>query len=170
MKRVGLALATLSLVLALSPISPAWAAGVWDPNEPGHRLDIRRVGAYEQADGRLRVTVSFHDRLRLRWFSSPTWPELPTLHVGFTHDREIRPYLFAIFFRDRSGRLTAAMCESGSGCGQGRVSRPNAFTVRAWFGAVDHWPRAGWSFLGRSTLGMGQDAVLLDRTRWGRVT
>ncbi len=60
----------LAVVLALGfivlgPI-PAQAGSVWDPNEPGHRLDIRWVGVYQQPDGLMRVTISFHDRVRVR--------------------------------------------------------------------------------------------------------
>jgi hypothetical protein len=43
----------------------AVAGGVWDPNEPKTRLDIRWVGVVAQ-DGRFRVTITFHHRVRFR--------------------------------------------------------------------------------------------------------
>jgi hypothetical protein len=168
MKRIGLALASLSLALALLPSTPARAAGVWDPNEPIHRLDIRWVGAYEQADGRLRVTIAFYDPVRLRWFDPPNFYRLSTLVVAFTPDRDERPFMFGMFAR-RGDRLIAAMCESGSNCSGAVVRRPNPFTIRAWFDAFDVSPRAGWSFRGMSWRESG-GVDLLDRTRWGTVT
>lgn len=168
MKRAGVALVTVSLALALLPMSPAHAGGVWDPNEPIHRLDIRWVGAYEQADGRLRVTITFYDRVRMRWFRPFDFGSLTTLVVAFTQDRDQRPFMFGLFFR-HAGRLKAAMCESGSNCGRARITRPNPFTIRAWFEPFDVLPRAGWSFVGRSWRGShGVDP--LDHTRWGMVT
>jgi hypothetical protein len=55
----------LAVVLALGSIMlspvPAHAGSVWDANDPAHRLDIRWVGVYQQADGRIA-----RDRLLLR--------------------------------------------------------------------------------------------------------
>jgi hypothetical protein len=168
MKRVGLALVTLSLAVTLLAVSPAHAGGAWDPNEPIHRLDIRWVGAYEQADGRLRVTITFYDPVRLRWFERLRFGSLSTLVVAFTPDRDQRPFMFGLFGR-RGDRLIAAMCESGSNCGGARVRRPNRFTIRAWFDEFDALPGAGWSFRGFSWRGSG-GRDLLDRTRWSTVT
>lgn len=49
----------LSLASIISTATPAHAGSVWDPNEPGHRLDIRWAGVTIQADGRMRVTITF---------------------------------------------------------------------------------------------------------------
>jgi hypothetical protein len=167
MKRVGIALVTL-LALTLFPASPARAASVWDPNEPIHRLDMRWVGAYEQADGRLRVTITFYDRVRLRWFDRSRSGTLSTLVIEFTPERDHRPFMFGLFARRRD-RLVAAMCESGSSCGGARVTRPNPFTIRAWFDPLDVLPRAGWSFRGRSWRDPG-GIDGLDRTASGNLT
>jgi hypothetical protein len=43
---------------------PARAGGVWDPNDPGHHLDIRWAGIYELPDDRFMTTVVFYDRVR----------------------------------------------------------------------------------------------------------
>jgi hypothetical protein len=167
MKRFRVGLIGLLVFAALAP-TPVRAASVWDPNEPIHRLDIRWVGAYEQADGRLRVTVVFYDPVRLRWFERLRFGTLSTLVVAFTPNRSEPPFMFAVFGHSENGLVTA-MCESGSNCGGGHMTRPNRFTIRAWYEPFDVLPRAGWSFRGRSWRHSG-GVDPLDRTVWGRVT
>jgi hypothetical protein len=165
MGRLGLVSLTLAF-LVLAPL-PAHAGSVWDANEPIHRLDIRWVGATMQADGRLRVTVTFYDQVRVRWFrqTESWWPSRPGLVVGSTIDRSVRPYMFIMFFRNQRGRLKAIICEGGSGCGPvTRVKRPNAITVRARFDLAPYFPHAGWFFRAWSANYSGE---ILDRTGWG---
>jgi hypothetical protein len=164
---VKAAVALLSLIV-LAP-APAQAGSVWDPNETGHQLDIRWVGAYQQLDGRMRVTVSFYDRTRIRWFSGGS-PFNANLLVGFTHDRNVTPpYWFALFVRNRHNRLSAWLCESGSGCfGPARVQRVDRDTIRARISNPDYGPASGWDFRGSS---LTRDThALIDRTRWARFT
>lgn len=83
-------LRAVPLALALLMVAPslASAGSVWDPNDPAYGLDIRWTGVYVQADGKMRVTMSFHAPVRLRWFNrSNDWTRV---FVGFT-DRPIRP-------------------------------------------------------------------------------
>jgi hypothetical protein len=167
MKRAGVALVTMSLALALLPRSPAHAGGVWDPNEPIHRLDIRWIGAYEQADGRLRVTVTFYDPVRLRWFAPADISSLHRMTVWFAEDRHALPGIVIAVFARRGNRLVAGMCVDGSGCGSGILRRPDRYTLRAWFDPFDLLPHAGFVFRGRSIRPRGS---LLDRTELGTVT
>jgi len=167
MKRPGVGLVSLALALVVLAPLPARAGSVWDPNEPIHRLDIRWVGATMQADGRLRVTVTFYDRVRIRWFrhTDSFWPQRPSMVVGATTDRAIDPYMFAMFFRDQHGRLKAILCEGGSGCGPvTAVTRPNAITIRARFELLPWFPTDGWHFRAWSANYRGE---ILDRTGWG---
>lgn len=154
--RVGVAAIAALLVVAIP--TPSHADGVWDPDEPGHRLDIRWVGVYQEDDGRFRVTITFYDRVRPRWFHQ--WRASAT--VGLTTDPEHEWWVyFAHFFRD-SGRLKARLCESGSTCGSDvRVSRPNAQTIRVRFAGGSDWDFSGWT---------GRDPPWIDRTRWQKVT
>jgi hypothetical protein len=153
----------------LGPI-PAHAGSVWDANDPGHRLDIRWVGAYQQADGRMRVTVAFYDRVRIRWFNGGRDPSKATLGVGFTDDyKRIGPYFFALFVRNRHGGLSVWLCESGSSCsGPARVGRPDGMTIRARIQNFDYGPAPGWDFRG---LSQTKDLKrVIDRTHWAVFT
>jgi hypothetical protein len=162
------AAAVLLSLIVLAP-GPARAGSVWDPNEPGHRLDIRWVGAYQQLDGRLRVTVSFYDRTRIRWFNGGS-PFHANLLVGFTDDRIIAPpFLFALFVRNRHNRLSAWLCESGSSCnGPVHVRRVDRDTIRARIPNPDWGPAAGCDFRGFSRT--PDSNALIDRTRWAKLT
>jgi len=170
----------LAVVLALGSIilspMPAHAGSVWDVNDPGHRPDIRWVGAYQQADGRLRVTVSFYGRVRNRWFNRPVGvlaglgPWSANLRVGFTDDRTIGEYWFALFQRTRHRGLIAWLCESGSGCsGPAHVGRPDRRTIRARIPTFTGFgPAPGWFFRGVSRT--HDLKTVIDRTRWGILT
>lgn len=160
----------LAFVVACGVIlaSPAQAASVWDANEPGHRLDIRWVGVYEQSDGRMRVTVTFYDRVRLSWFKEAgSWH---ALSVGFTDDPQIRPYFFLDAFV-RNHRLKARLCESGSACVVSGVSRPNGATLRTRIGFDDgRGPHSGWRFRATSARTTSEPPRIIDKTAWGKVT
>jgi hypothetical protein len=168
-------LRAISLALALVIVTPtvALAGSVWDPNDPGYGLDIRWVGVYVQADGRMRVTMSFHTPVRLRWFNLEN--DWKRVYVGFT-DRPIPPYYWVGFFRKRSGGLFAQLCEGGSGCtGIVRVRRPDRFTIRARVDLFPSWgPNVGWSFRGITTKARPEPPrhrpLVIDRTVWGTVT
>jgi hypothetical protein len=168
MRRLGSAIVIASLALVLLPATPARAASVWDPDDPIYRLDIRWVGAYEQADGRIRLTISFHHRVRLRWFEPLQMGTFSTLVVSFSADRNQEAFTFALFGRE-NGRLVAAMCEDQEGCGRGLLRRPNRRTIRAWFDPGALTPHAGWAFRARSWRHSG-GVDPLDRTAWGMVT
>lgn len=152
-------------VLAASPVR---ASSVWDRNEPGHRLDIRWVGVYEQSDGRIRVTATFYDSVRLSWFKETgSWH---ALSVGFTDDPQIGPYFFLDVFV-RNHRLKARLCENGSACTVARVSRPNGATLRTRIGFDDgRGPHSGWRFRGTSALTTSNPPRVIDKTAWGKVT
>jgi hypothetical protein len=157
----------LALALALGSIVmgplPARAGGMWDPNESGHRLDMRWVGVYFEADGRFRVTVTFYDRVRVRWFAQR---DQFTLSVDFQATPNSGSFFYVTFFRSHY-RLWAQLCEAGSSCGPiTRAVRPNAITVRAWARPV-YGPFLGWSFRGSSNR---RDRSVIDRTAWGVVT
>jgi hypothetical protein len=169
MRRLGVEIVSVALLLAVFTPTPARAGGVWDPNEPIHRLDIRWIGAYEQpSDGLLRVTVVFYDRLQRRWFG----PVLPARSSSMVVRFESPYDQIARMAIGRGGpRLVAAMCES-VGCVRSRVARPNPFTIRAWFDVGDlffSFPHAGWRFRGRSARGTDASRTL-DLTQWGTVT
>ena len=152
---VVLAFATI----VMAPVS-ARAGSVWDPNEPGHRLDIRWIGVYQQADGRMRITMTFHDHVRIRWFG--TRAGRASASVGFTNDRSISPFWFVYLFQNRHHRLSARLCEGGSNCGTVvRVGRPNAVTIRTWIRPLYGLSFSGFSFKGFSNF---------DSTTWGVVT
>jgi hypothetical protein len=148
--------------------NPARAASVWDSNEPGHRLDIRWIGVYEQSDGRIRVTATFYDRVRVSWFKEvPAWH---ALSVGFTDDPQIGPYFFLDVFV-KNHRLKARLCESGSACVTARVSRPNRATLRTWIGFSDgRGPHSGWRFRATSARTTSDPPRVIDKTAWGKVT
>jgi hypothetical protein len=76
--------------------------GMWDPNESGHRLDMRWVGVYFEADGRFRVTVTFYDRVRMRWFAQR---DQFTLSVDFQATRN----------SDSSSTLPSSVATTGCG-------------------------------------------------------
>lgn len=98
--------------------------------------------------GQFRVTVTFYDRVRTRWFK-----DHPAVLVGFTHDKSHKPYFIAYFFRNRAHNLKAQLCESGSNCGPVvGVARPNATTIRASFTPLYGQPDVGF-FLMASTKG-----------------
>jgi hypothetical protein len=168
MKRVGSAILIASLALMLLPATPARAAGVWDPDDPIYRLDIRWVGVYEQTDGRIRLTISFHHRVRLRWFERIQMGTFSTLAVSFSADRNQEAYTFALFGREND-RLVAVMCEDQTGCGRGLVRRPDRRTIRVWFDPGALTPHSSWVFRARSWRHSG-GVDPLDRTAWGTVT
>ena len=167
MKRLSASAAVLTLALLVAAPTPARAGSVWDPNDPIRRLDLRWIGSYMQADGRLRVTITFHERVRLRWFERFRYGHLSSMIVPFTQDRGVRPFWWAVFGRRGDG-LVAWMCEGGSSCFPGRVTRPSPTSIRGWFPSESFMPGAGWFFRGRTARrGSGE---LLDRTRWGMVS
>jgi hypothetical protein len=178
MSRIRVLLVVLALgSIVLNPL-PAQAGSVWDANDSGHRLDIRWVGAYQQADGRMRVTVSFYDRVRTRWFNRPGDPLVgipawtANLYVGFAEDRADGMSHFALFLRTRHDGLIAWLCEGGSGCtGRVHVGRPDRRTIRARFRAFPDGyggPAPGWFFRGFSRTHDLKTAI--DRTHWGVFT
>jgi hypothetical protein len=167
MRRIGSRAIGVALALVAVLPSSARASGVWDPNEPIRRLDMRWVGVFDQADGRLRVTITFHERVRLRWFDVLRFAELTSMVVPFRPAAGQQADWFAVFGK-RHGRVRAQMCAGGSGCGEARVKRPDPFTIRARFSALGR-PPTGWVFRGRSTRG-GWDGAILDRTPRGTIT
>ena len=168
MKRIAPAFVVATLVLVALLPNPAHAAGVWDPNDPIRRLDIRWVGAFEQADGQIRVTITFYHPLRLRWFEPIHMGTLSTLVVSFSQTAPQDGFIFAVYGRERD-RLIAVMCEDQTGCGRGLLRRPNPRTIRVWFDPGSLTPHAGWFFRARSWRHSG-GVDPLDRTAWGTVT
>jgi hypothetical protein len=168
-------LRAVPLALALLMVTPslASAGSVWDPDDPPYALDIRWTGVYEQADGKMRVTMSFHAPVRLRWFNRGN--DWTRVFVGFT-DRPIPPYYFVAFFRNRAGRLRAQLCEGGSGCTAiASVSRPNRFTIRARIDLFPSWgPDVGWRFRGITREAQPKPPkrrpLVIDGTTWSVVT
>ena len=156
---VTLVIAIMSFV---SLTGAARAGSVWDPDEPGRRLDLRWVGVYPLDDGRMRVTVTFHHAIKLRWFGSSG------VDVAFTHDDDVPPYWF-FTFRRNGDRLRARLCEGGSGCAPGvAVLRPDRRMIRAWLEPLyAGQPADGWRFRGRSF--RDGPGTLLDRTGRGTV-
>ena len=166
----------LAVVLALGCIMlgpiPAHAGSVWDPNDAAHRLDIRWVGVYHQADGRMRITVAFHDRIRNRWFpicSNPflhSCPRPPTFLVGFP----TRFAYYALFFRHRHHGLWAQLCEGGSSCSPiAKVFRPDRKTMRVRLDEFQGYgPAPGWYFRAMSFASDGHTGI--DRTHRGIIT
>jgi hypothetical protein len=163
--RTALVLTLIGLMLAPGA---AFAGSVWDPNEEGHVLDIRWVGVYVQADGRLRVTISFHDPVRVRWFNrAGDWPRATVLLDGA---------YYLVFSRTRSGHLSAKLCEGGSGCtARVAATRPTTKSIRA---VVDLFPGYGPT-IGSSFHAVTREAtvepprrrpLVIDRTAGARVT
>jgi hypothetical protein len=125
-------------------------------------LDIRWVGVYEQADGRIRVTATFYDRVRLKWFrEAPSWH---AFSVAFTEDPRLSPYLFLdVLFKDH--RLKAELCESGSDCTGAKVVRLNGTAFRTRIGFVDRpSPQSGWLFRATSANTTADPPYVIDRT------
>jgi hypothetical protein len=55
----------LSLLLAMSIVTPAWAASsAWDPNDTSNVLDLRWVGTYRQDPDTVRVSITFWNPVR----------------------------------------------------------------------------------------------------------
>jgi hypothetical protein len=165
---------TLAVVIAVMSVAlnavPARAASVWDPNDPARRLDIRWV-AYQQADGRMRLTVSFYGRFHKGWLNTTRGaPSSSNLYVGFTHDRTIPEYWFALFSRTPRGRLVAWLCESGSSCvDRSRVRRVDRDTIRVRLrNDFGHGPAPGWYF--RASSYTHDLKTPIDRTQWGVFT
>ncbi len=132
--RLGVAAALAVLVLVIP--TPSYAGSVWDPDEAGHHLDVRWAGVYEQGDGRLRITITFYDRIRQRLIGGGR-----VVRVEFAPDRDA--YYYAYFSHD-SGRWWASLCESGSTCpSSGPVFRPNAKTLRV---RLTGPPDTDWNF------------------------
>ena len=159
------------LVLVVSGViaaGPAQAASVWDPNEPGHRLDIRWVGVYEQTDGRIRMTATFYDRVRLKWFrEAPSWH---AFSVAFTPDPQQSPYYFLhVLFKNR--RLRAELCESGSSCTAAKVVRLDGTALQTRIGFGDRPnPQSGWLFRATSANTTADPPYVIDRTVRGKVS
>jgi hypothetical protein len=163
----------LVLVVVPPPIV-AHAGSAWDPDDPAHHLDVRWVGVYMQADGRMRVTMSFYAPVRLRWFNDDRgWRRA---YVGFSDRPAIPPFYFVGFFRDRGGGLSAQFCEGGSICSRVvRATRPDRSIIRATVDLFrEYGPGVGWRFRGITT---GARAApprdlprLIDRTVIGFVT
>lgn len=151
------------LVFVFSVIMPwtARAGSVWDPNDLQQRLDIRWVGVAIQADGRVRVTLTFHDPVK-------TWQFKDRLvQVQFGPSRGA-PYVEENFFLTRTHRLKAVTCFGGSGCLDGvRVLRPNPRSIRARFTFPNAYDPADWLFRGLTTA--QPQGRILDRTRWSSV-
>jgi hypothetical protein len=168
MRRAHRTALVLTLIgLALAP-RPAFAGSVWDPNEEGHVLDIRWVGAYVQADGRLRVTISFFDPVRVRWFNrARDWPRATVFIDGA---------YYLVFSRTSTGHLSAKLCEGGSGCtARVGVTRPTAKTIRAVVGLFPGYgPTFGSSFHAVTREATAepprQRPLVIDRTAGARVT
>lgn len=168
-------LRAVPLALALLMVTPslASAGSVWDPDDPAYPLDIRWTGVYVQVDGKLRVTMSFHAPVRLRWFNRRN--DWTRVFVGFT-DRPIPPYFRFAFFRNRAGKLRAQLCEGGSGCTAiVSVSRPNRFTIRAKVGPLPSYaPGVGWRFRAITREAKPEppkrQPLVIDGTTWAVVT
>lgn len=165
-------LRAVPIALALLMVTPslASAGSVWDPDDPSYPLDIRWTGVYMQADGKMRVTMSFHAPVRLRWFNRGN--DWSRVFVGFTN-LPIPPYYFVAFFRNRAGKLRAQLCESGSICTAiVPVSRPDRFTIRARVESFG--PGAGWRFRGITREADAEPPkrrpLVIDGTTWGVVT
>lgn len=168
-----LRLRAVPLALALLMVTPslASAGSVWDPDDPAYALDIRWTGVYVQADGRLRVTMSFHAPVRLRWFNRGN--DWTRVFVGFTN-LPIPPYYHFAFFRNRAGKLRAQLCESGSICTAiVPVSRPNRFTIRAKVKS-SFGPGVGWRFRGITREAEAEPPkrlpLVIDGTTWSVVS
>jgi hypothetical protein len=158
-----------AVVLALGSIIlgpvPAQAGSVWDPNEPGHRLDIRWAGVYQQADGLMRVTISFHDPVRIRWFENRNDA---TLVVGLYFAKQANAEAWDVtFYRNAHDRLLADLCELASSCvSVARVRHPDKRTIRVRLDPF-YSPFTDSPFRARSQRPGGG---LIDRTGWGVVT
>jgi hypothetical protein len=174
MSRIRILVVLLALgSIVLNP-APAHAGSVWDANDPGRKLDIRWVGVYQQADDRMRVTVSFYGRVRNRWFNRPGHLEgveawTANLRVGFTEDRARGAFFFALFLRSRHNGLVAWLCEAGSGCaGPARTHRVDRDTIRARILGPPYGPAPGWYFRAESYTHDLETRI--DRTRQGVLT
>jgi hypothetical protein len=161
-KVVAVVLALGSIILG--PI-PAHAGSVWDPNDAAHRLDLRWVGVYQQADGLIRVTISFHDRVRMRWFEGR---RNATLVVGLYFAKRAYAEAWDVtFYRNAHHRLVANLCELASSCvSVARVRHPDDRTIRVRLNP-GYGPFTDSPFRARSQRPGG---AFIDRTGWGIVT
>jgi hypothetical protein len=164
-------ISVLAVVLALSSVVslavPARAGSVWDENDPGRRLDIRWVGAYQQIDGRMRVTVSFYAPVRKRWFNRGNVRDAISLNSNMFV--RFGAYFFQFLRTRRSGRLVAWLCEAGSGCaGPARTHRVDRDTIRARILGPPYGPAPGWYFRAESYTHDLETRI--DRTRQGVLT
>ena len=159
---------TVAVTLAaivLAPI-PAHAASVWDPNERGHRQDIRWVGVYHQADGRLRVTMTFYDPVRIWWFGAPDGRWHVVAAMTNNSKRHYAEWDVA-FFRNPHNNLSAELCQFFNGCFVvASVARPNAFTIRSWIRPPDCCV-AGWALSAYTPTARGP---FIDTTKRGIVS
>lgn len=153
-----------AIVVIVGLSAPALAGRVSDANDPVRRLDLRAVAVVPLETGDFRVTITFHHRVRLRWFDDDAGAQ-----VRFTHDREVRPYWFFTFTKRFNNRLRAQLCEGGSGCGARiRVRRPNAYAIRARLEPLHGAPQEDWPFRARS-FRFGTGGAKIDGTSWGRI-
>ena len=166
-------------VLAASALAPATAqaGGVWDPDDPGHRFDIRWAGAY-WSDGVMRVTIKFYDPVRLRWFNHINdWPRVDVRFYGeSTSGPQEGIYGYDVeFFVTRNQRLQARLCWTGHSCWYGRrVFRPSPTMLRVWVSSADSQePHPGWRFSAQTTQRKPPNAYssprVIDRTGWSTV-
>jgi hypothetical protein len=166
MRRLRTWAALVAIASLASFPGPARAGSVWDPNDPIRRLDLRRVGVVELEENRFRVTITFHHRVRLRWFES-TGPAL--VDVAFSTALGSAPSFFFSIWKSRSNRFRGQFCEGGSACDRVvPVRRPDASTMRARFTPPYGGPDTGLPFRARTW----RDQVLgtaLDRTAWGTI-
>ena len=157
-------------VLGASVFSPATAqaGGVWDSDDPGHRFDIRWVGAY-RSDGVMRVTIRFDDPIRPEWFTH--WDDFPRVEVTLFGQAT----MFVPFYVSKHGRLFARFCHSGGGCfGFFHVFRPDPTMLRMWFPSTDPLLSAplGTFFKAITTEKQSDPARVprvIDRTVWATV-
>ena len=157
--------ACAALVIFAFIVATPWTAragSVWDPDDLTQKLDIRWVGVATQTDGRVRVTLTFHDpvtiwQLRSRLLSAQFGPERGS------------PYVEENFFLTRGHRLRARTCLGGSGClGTTRVLRPSAIAIRTRFTFPGNVDPTDWVFRGLTVA--QPSGRILDRTRWSPVT
>ena len=166
MNRLRISVFLLVVATSLSTPTTASAGGVWDPDEAGHRLDIRWVGFYQQPDGRMRITMTFYDRVRMRWFGPRSGNSGAA--IDFTDDLSLPRNYFVVLFQNQHHGLSAQLCAAGSSCGPVvGVVRPNAITIRAWVRPLFELS-TGFFFQGGSSKEAG--CCRIDKTKWGIVS